>query len=422
MKAAIIAIGDELLIGQVINSNAAWLSSQLFKIGISVEKHITVPDVEKDIINEFRNAYKKFVITIVTGGLGPTHDDITKICIAKFFKSNLVLNKKVLKDVKNIFRRRKIVMPENNISQALLPGISIPLNNRMGTAPGILIEKNHRVFIALPGVPYEMKDICEKKVFPYLKKKFKTPLNKKILLQKTLHTIGISESLLAQKIGNIDEITQKGPDYEVKLAFLPSNFEVRLRITIESKTSKKASTLLKRTVLKLKNRAGKYIYSYNESPIEKETGDILAKKELKLSVAESCTGGLIASKITDVSGSSKYFLEGIVSYSDKSKIKLLGVKGSTLKTYGAVSKQTAIEMAEGIRKKSGADIGVSTTGIAGPTGAVPKKPVGLVWIGYSDANKTFAKEFVFTKYRLRNKEMASKMALEIIRRKLLDYD
>lgn len=309
-------------------------------------------------------------------------------------------------------------MADSNIGQAMLPRIAKPLTNKAGTAPGILIDKDKKIFCAMPGVPLEMKYICEHGLFPYIKKKYKNSKNRTVLLQKTIHTIGISESLLAHRIGDINNIIKKDKYSEVKLAFLPSNFEVRLRITVEAPDMNTAKGLIRITLKKLKDKAGKYIYSYDESSIEKAVGDILTEKRLKLAVAESCTGGLIASKITDVSGSSNYFLEGMVCYSNIAKEQLLGVKRKTLKANGAVSEKVAIEMADGARKRSGSDVAVSTTGIAGPTGARRNKPVGLVWIGYSDSEKSFARKFVFVKERLRNKEMMSKTALNLIRQQL----
>ncbi len=418
MNSAVISIGDELLIGQVINTNAAYLSTKLLEIGIPVEKIITLPDDEKEILNGFKSVFPKYDVTIVTGGLGPTHDDITKTCIAKYFKSKLVIDEKVLRYVKSIFKRRRMPMPDTNIEQAMIPAIAAALPNT-GTAPGILIDKSGKVFCALPGVPREMVHIMETSLLPYLVKKYKTRKERRIILHRTLHTIGISESLLYEKAGNISEITVKKKNSEVKLAFLPSNYETRLRVLVTAIDIKTAQNELNSAIEKLKSRVGKYIYSYDESPLSKAIGGILRKKKLTLSVAESCTGGLIASKITDIPGSSDYFLEGIISYGNEAKKKNLGVKEETLKAYGAVSKQTAVEMAEGVRKRSGADIGISTTGIAGPAGASKNKPVGLVWIGYSDKNISFAKDFYFTKDRLRNKEVMSKMALEILRRKLL---
>ncbi len=417
MKAIIITVGDEILIGQIVNTNASWLGSKLFSLGIHVDRHLSVPDSEKEVISSFRDAFKKYDIVIVTGGLGPTHDDITKTCISRFFKSPLVINEKILRDVKSIFRRRKIPMAESNKSQAMIPRIAKALTNKAGTAPGILIDKRGKIFCSLPGVPHEMKYICEQGLFPYIEKKYRNSKKRKVLLQKTVHTIGISESLLAQKI-DVDSILKKGKNSEVKIAFLPSNFEVRLRITVEAPDMNTGKALLANALKKIKNKAEKYIYSFNESPIEKAVGDILKKKGLKLSIAESCTGGLIASKVTDVNGSANYFLEGLVCYSNEAKMRLLGVKKNTLKANGAVSEKVAIEMAEGARKRAKSDVAVSTTGIAGPTGATRKKPVGLVWIGYSDKNKSFAKKFVFVKERLRNKEIMSKTALNMIREQL----
>lgn len=419
MKAATVTIGDEILIGQVVNTNATYLSKKLFSIGIPVERSVTVPDSRNEIIKEFREAYKAYDVIIVTGGLGPTHDDITKSCIAEFFKDKLVFDKRVFLNITKIFQRRRIPMPEINKEQAMVPESAKILPNHFGTAPGLLIEKNKKVFCAMPGVPFEMKHMTEEQLLPYLAKRFKNSKGKKIILQKTLHTIGISESLLFEKVGDIKDITKSTKDKVIKIAFLPSNYETRIRINVEAENKQTAERKMKETVTKLKKRVGRYIYSFNDEPIEKTVGLMLKRRKLTLSAAESCTGGLVASKITDVSGSSDYFIEGAVTYSNESKIKITGVKRVTLKRYGAVSKQTAIEMAKGIRKVSGSDIGISTTGIAGPAGAAKNKPVGLVWIGYSDKHSSFAKEFIFTKDRLRNKEIMSKMALEIVRRKLL---
>lgn len=417
MKAIIISIGDEVLIGQVVNTNAAWLGRELFSAGIPAERIITVPDNEKEILKEFRNAFKNYDVTVITGGLGPTHDDITVKTVAKFFKSKYVLNEKVLKHVKSIFARRNIPMPPVNVGQALVPEIAAVLENKTGTAPGLLIDKDGKVFCVMPGVPYEMKYISKTGLLPYLEKKYSKKI-KRAIRQKTLHTIGIGESLLAEKLGDINKIVRTGKDFEVKLAFLPSNYEVRLRITITAKSAGRAKQLLVQAEKLITKKAGSYIYSTEEDSIERTVGKILKKKKLTISCAESCTGGLLTSKLTDIPGSSAYVMDAIVSYSDEAKHRLLGVKKETIKKSGAVSEQTACEMAAGIRKRSGTDIGISTTGIAGPTGARAGKPVGLVWIGYSDRKTTFAKKFIFTKDRLRNKDVMSKMALEIVRRQL----
>src|SRR4030095_9640415 len=391
MKAVILTIGDEILIGQVVNSNAAYLGRELFSLGIPAEKTITVPDNEKEIINTLKASFRNYDIVIATGGLGPTHDDITKKCIAKFFKKKFILDTEVLKHVKEIFERRKIPMPPVNIAEALVTEGSVVLENKQGTAPGILIEKKGKIFCAMPGVPYEMEYICRTGLFPYLNRKYKK-LKKRVIKQKTLHKIGIGESLLARRIGDINRIVKKGKDHEIKLAFLPSNYEVRLRITVSASSQKKAETLLKNAAEIIKRGAGKYIYSYSESSIQETVGKILLKKKLSIAAAESCTGGLITTKLTDIPGSSRYVMDGIVSYADKAKVKFLGVKKESIKKYGAVSRIVAMEMASGIRKRSNTDIGISATGIAGPSGARKNKPVGLVWIGYSDKNITFAED------------------------------
>jgi nicotinamide-nucleotide amidase len=418
MKAVIISIGDEVLIGQVTNTNAAYLGKELFSLGIPAARTVTIADNERDILKEFRNAYSDFDVILVTGGLGPTHDDITKKCVVKFFKAGYRLDEKVLRHVKSIFTRRKISMPVINISQALVPDNSIVLENKAGTAPGILIDKGGKVFCAMPGVPGEMKYISKTALFPYLKKKYSGKL-KSVIRQKTLHTIGIGESVLSARIGDIDKIVRKGRDYELKLAFLPSNYEVRLRITAMAKSPAKAAVLIKDAEKIIRKGAGKYIYGDDERPIEAALGTLLRKKKLTISAAESCTGGLIVSKLTDIAGSSDYVMDGIVSYADSAKVRLLGVNPRDIKKYGAVSKAVAMQMAEGIRKRSKTDIGISVTGIAGPGGARKNKPVGLVWIGYSDKKITFAKDFIFTKDRLRNKDAMAKMALEVVRRQLL---
>jgi nicotinamide-nucleotide amidase len=228
--------------------------------------------------------------------------------------------------------------------------------------------------------------------------------------------------MLAKKIGDVNDIVKVTNQSIVKLAFLPANFEVRLRVTVDAADSKTAEKELKAALKKLIIKIGRYIYSYSEEQLEQVVGNILHRKKLKLAIAESCTGGLVSSKVTNVTGSSDYFVDGIISYTNEAKVKFLGVKENTLKKFGAVSKQTAVEMAEGARKTLGADIGISTTGIAGPTGATKSKPVGLVWIGYSDKDIAFAKEFIFTKDRLRNKEVMAKMALEVLRRQLLGLE
>jgi nicotinamide-nucleotide amidase len=329
------------------------------------------------------------------------------------------MNEALLKSIIARFKKRKIKTLDSSYRQALVPAIAEILPNKAGSAPGILVRKNRKIFFAMPGVPAEMRHLTDKQLMPVIKKKFK---GGRALQEKTLHTIGISESLLSEKIGNLNDILKDSNDVTVKLAFLPANFEVRLRVTVNAKSPSSAEKEIKSSLNILKKRIGNYIYSYNEKSIEETVGMLLSEKKLKIAAAESCTGGLLSSKITNTPGSSSYFMDGIVAYTNEAKMEFLGVKKKTLNKFGAVSKETAIEMAEGARKRLGADIGISTTGIAGPGGATKTKPVGLVWVGYSDKKISFAKEFIFTKDRLRNKEVMSKMALEIVRRRLLNIE
>lgn len=417
MKAAILTVGDEVLIGQVINTNAAFLSKALFALGIPVERVITIPDTEKDISAEISKAMSVYDVVVSSGGLGPTHDDITVKCIAKVFKKKLVLHKPTLGRIKKIFERRNLPAPANINHQAMMPRDAVMLDNRTGTAPGILMRKGKKIFCAMPGVPHELEYITSNGLIPFLKKHKGS--KGRVLKQRTLHTIGIAESLLSERLGDLDKLLLKDKNSSVKLAFLPSNYEVRLRITIEALSAAKAERLMKRTLGIIKTKAKNFIYSYNELPPEAELGKLLVKKRLTISSAESCTGGLVSSKLTNVPGSSDYVMAGAVTYADAAKVKILGVKKNTIRKHGAVSSETAIEMARGIRKLAKTDIGLSTTGIAGPSGERPGKPVGIVWIGYADKEKAYARKFIFTKDRLRNKEAMSKMAIEVVRRELL---
>lgn len=415
MKAEIITIGDELLIGQVINTNASYIGKKLSEIGISVGRIVSVGDSEKDIIDELKYAFENFDVVILTGGLGPTHDDVTKSAICKFFNTGLVLNEDVLNQVKEFLAKRgRTELNEANRSQALVPEKAKIITNYWGTAPGFLFEENGKIVIIMPGVPKEMMGMMENFVINYLSEKS----TGSVIKQKVLKTTGIPEAYLYERLKDTVEEIEKF----CKIAFLPSALGVKIRITVKAETKEKADALVEEAEKKIREKVEKYIYGVDDEELEMVIGRLLVEKGLKIAVAESCTGGLIADRITNVPGSSKYFERGIVAYSNEAKIQILGVSEELIKNYGAVSREVAEAMAEGVRKISGADIGISTTGIAGPTGATPTKPVGLVWIGYSDKNETFAKEFRFGDDRLENKQRASQMALEILRRKLLGIE
>jgi nicotinamide-nucleotide amidase len=411
MKAIIISIGDELLIGQVVNTNAAFIAELFSEIGIEITRMITVADGETEILNSFQDNYDKCDIITVTGGLGPTHDDITKNIICKFFNTDLIVNEAALDNIKNIMQSRNLPMTKVAEEQALVPRGAIAIPNDHGTAPGILFERENRIFIAMPGVPFEMEGMIDNFVIPYLKKKSLD----NIIVHRTLKTTGIPESLLSAKLGNPDFFL-KG----AKLAFLPSPRGVRLRISVVEKTRPDAEKKIKIIENYIREKVAEYIYGTEKEEIEEVIGKLLTEKKLTLAIAESCTGGLIANRITNVPGSSAYLENAVVAYSNQSKINLLGVQNKLITAHGAVSKEVAEAMAEGTRQKASTSIGISTTGIAGPSGGTPTKPIGLVWIGYSDSVETFAKEYRFHGDRLRIKERATQAALELLRKKLKD--
>lgn len=415
MKAEIISIGDELLIGQVINTNQAFLAERLNSIGIPVTRMSTVGDTEEAILKAFDSAWTSHELVVVTGGLGPTHDDITRSAVCKFFKTDLVLNEKALENIKRLFAARGIELIRINEDQSMVPRACTVLQNREGTAPGFLFDQG-KVMVVMPGVPYEMQGIMKEDVIPYLRKKG----TGSVILHRTLRTTGIAESLLARTIGDVN--TLFAPDSGVSLAFLPSPMGVRLRITVQAPDSEKAEMTVRNIEQKLRQKAEKYIYGDENEELEETIGRILAQRNLTIAVAESCTGGLIADRITNVPGSSRYFERGVIVYSNRSKIDELEVPESLLQDHGAVSREVAEAMASGVMKKSGTDIGVSTTGIAGPTGGTPEKPIGLIWVGYSDKNGTLALRFNFGNDRRRFKERASQAVLELVRKKLLKID
>ncbi len=412
MKAQIITIGDEILIGQILNTNAAWIGEQLTAIQIDVAKESVVHDQEKAIINEFEEAFNKYDIVIVTGGLGPTHDDVTRKCITRFFNSELVLNEAVLDDIKSMFKKRGRELTKLNEDQAYIPKIAEAIRNSRGTAPGLWIEKENKVFVAMPGVPFEMKEMVNSFVLPQFKDKF-ADSNKAVIVENFL-TTGIPESSLYEKLGNLKLILG-----DSKMAFLPNQFGVRMRITIEAENYNQAKNKLSEIEQQIRAKVGRFIYGKNNDTLEGTVAKLLVDRGLSLATAESCTGGLISHRLTNISGSSNYFERGIVSYSNGAKVELLNVDEDIIQKYGAVSLEVCRQMAAGVRAVSSTDIGLSVTGIMGPTGASENKPVGLVYIGICDENVCSAKKFVFGDDRLLNKEKTSQAALDLLRRHIL---
>ncbi|MCZ7604448.1 MAG: competence/damage-inducible protein A [Melioribacteraceae bacterium] len=412
MKACLITIGDEILIGQTVNTNVSFIGEQLTNLQIDVIKSIVIGDDEETIMHEFNEAYKSSDLIIVTGGLGPTHDDVTKSCVAKFFKSDLIKNEDVLNDIKQLFKKRGREVTESNEQQALVPKIAEVIRNSRGTAPGMWIEKSKKIFVVMPGVPYEMKEMMISSVVPKLDVILGE--RKEFTIIKNLMTTGIAESHLYEKLGNINELLNGS-----KLAFLPNQFGVKLRMTVKGSKEVDAQNKLSELEQRIRAIAGRYIYGKDDEKIEDVIGRLMVDRGIKIAVAESCTGGLISSRLTNVSGSSSYFDRGVVAYSNAAKVEILRVDEDLLQKYGAVSLEVARLMAEGVKAISGSDIGLSVTGIMGPTGATPNKPVGLVYVGICDDNLCTAKEFRFGDDRLLNKDRTAQAALEMVRRNLL---
>jgi nicotinamide-nucleotide amidase len=411
-SAEIITIGDELLIGQVINTNQAFIAEKLNLAGISIARMTTVGDDLEAILSAFGSGWQAQDVVIVTGGLGPTHDDITKKAVCRFFKTDLVSNDEVRRHIEALLARRNAHWSPSAEEQTLVPRAAGLVPNPLGTAAGFRFEEHGKLFFVLPGVPYEMKAMVEQSIMPILTRRG----SGSVIRHLTLRTTGIAESTLAQELGELDPILQGA-----KLAFLPSPTGVRLRITLIESDLAAADRRIAGVEQRIRERVEKYIYGTDTDEIEAVLGQTLAKRGMTIAVAESCTGGLITHRLTNVSGSSAYVERGVITYSNRSKIDLLGVPAEMIQQHGAVSGPVAEAMAAGVRKMAGTDVGISTTGIAGPTGGSPEKPVGLVWVAYADGDGSVAIRFNFSGTREVIKERASQAALELVRRKLLRF-
>jgi len=399
MKTIIITVGDEVTSGHTLNTNAAYMAIALEEVGLTPARVLTLRDDVKTLAREIRMAAKDCHVVLITGGLGPTHDDVTKAALCSAFKTGLVRDKKILKAVRELFRHINRPMAAINETQADVPETCKAIVNKRGTAPLLFFDTGTCLLFAMPGVPYEMRFLMETQVVPMLQKR----LPKLSIMRTVIRTAGIGESRLYEMIES-----QGGVPDGVELAYLPSPGQVDLRITT---TGKNAAGRLNNAVKKLMKVAGPYCFGFGKTTLEEAIGEKLVEKGLTLASAESCTGGRLAARITSVPGASRYFLEGAVTYANNSKIKRLGVNPKTLLKYGAVSAEVAREMAEGICETSGADIGVSITGIAGPGGGTKEKPVGLVHIGVCVNGAVETKKFEFGLDRNMNQERAVKEAL-----------
>ncbi len=412
MKAYLISIGDEILIGQIVNTNASFIAEKLNEISIKVEKIVAIGDSEEEIINELDAGFNSADIVIVTGGLGPTHDDVTKSAVVKYLNTELVFNEEVWHKVEDFLKQRGMEIKEIHKTQAQVPANAEVFDNPKGTAPGLWIKHNDKYLVVMPGVPVEMKAITTDYLIPRLQ--LLNENEKSIVLQKTLLTTGLPESEIFLKLGNLDELLEGA-----KLAFLPNQFGVRLRITVKAESREDATDKILLVEQRIRAKVGRYVYGIDNQTLEEVVAKILIERELTLATAESCTGGYIAHRLTNIPGSSNFFDRGIVSYSNGAKVELLNVDEDVINENGAVSPQVAEQMAIGIRQSCGADIGLAVTGIMGPGGATATKPVGLVYISLADEEKCIVKEFHFGNDRLINKDKTSQAALEMLRRYLL---
>lgn len=405
--AEIISIGDELLYGQTLDTNAHWISHKLDEYNIKVFQRTTIGDDADQILNAFATAAERVDIVLITGGLGPTKDDLTKSLLAEYFGVGMVRHEEVLRDITLLFAKASREVTALNAQQADLPANCQKITNPVGTAPGMWFYENNTVFVAMPGVPYEMKSIMTQGILPKLHEMF----SKGVLHHHIIKTIGITESSLSDLI----EDWEVNLPNHIKLAYLPTKGQVKLRMTGSGdnlNTLKQEIDALKMAIMP---KIAKYVYGFGTDSLEGVIGQLLNNNNLTLATAESCTGGYLAHMITSVPGSSRYFKGSVIAYSNEVKITQLGVSTEDLKQQGAVSEEVAKAMAEGVKKELNADIAIATTGIAGPDGGTAEKPVGTVWIAYSDKHKTLAKKFNFSRDRTFIVHWSALAALNMIR-------
>lgn len=407
--ASIITIGDELLIGQVVDTNSAWMAQELNKAGIWLKRRVAVGDNKQEILNALDDQSRDTQIILITGGLGPTADDITKPVLCDYFGGKMVVDENTLAHVKYLFEqvfRRPIT--ERNLKQAEVPDVCTVLHNARGSAPGMWFEKNGRVFVSLPGVPHEMKGLMTNEVLPRLQQHFTMPF----ISHRTLLTAGIGESYLADKIQTWEE---KLPAH-FKLAYLPNYGMVRLRITGSGPDKQQLEEDLDTEFSKVKALVKEWMVVDEDLPLHVVIGNLLKQQGKTMSTAESCTGGYIAHLITSVSGSSAYYKGSIVSYANEIKEKVLKVSPDTMKAGGAVSEATVKEMVLGAVTALNTDYALATSGIMGPDGGSPEKPVGMVWVAVGNRNKVVTQLFNFRFDRMRNIEMTAINALNLLRK------
>ena len=406
MLAEIITIGDEILIGQIVDTNSAWMARQLNLIGVQVKQVTSVSDDADHIIEALQQAEKRAGIILITGGLGPTKDDITKLTLAKYFNMGFRRDEETLQHVTAIFEKLNRPMIEGNRKQADVPEGCVVIKNKNGTAPCMWFENNGNIIVSMPGVPYEMMYLMEEEILPRIKLQFKLPF----IVHRTILTAGIGESFLAAEIADIEDSLPA----HIKLAYLPRLGQVRLRLSGTGTDEEVLKSEVQIYTTKLISRIKKHVVIDDDIALEKAILDIMKHRNLTLSTAESCTGGYIAHLITQHAGSSSVFAGGAVVYSNQLKQSVLGVKATTLDSFGAVSEETVREMAAGAISHFKTDYAIAVSGIAGPDGGTTEKPVGTVWIALAARDKVFAKRFYFGNKRIQNIERSAIAALTMI--------
>lgn len=414
MTAEIISIGDELLIGQVINTNASWIAEELNKVGVQVDQVTAIGDNSSDIKRVLKNACLRNDIILLTGGLGPTNDDTTKNVLAAYFNSDMIFHEPTFKHIQQLFKLRNYQISPVNRKQAEIPEKCQPLTNVNGTAPGMWFEENGKVIVSMPGVPFEMRPMLLNQVIPRLKIAFDLPF----IYHKTIMTHGLGESKLAERIQTVEENL---PAY-IKLAYLPQPGIVRLRLSAKGLEKEALEKEIELYCKKILEQIPELVFGFDDILIEDVVGKLLIAKNKNLSTAESCTGGYLAHLITSVPGSSQYFIGSIISYSNEVKIKELNVTKSDLDKYGAVSRQVVEQMALGVRKKYHTDFSLATSGIAGPDGGTEEKPVGTIWISLASDKGIQSELLHLGEHRGRNIRRTALAALNMLRLELAAHE
>lgn len=407
MKLDIISIGDELLIGQTLNTNAHWISKEMNTIGFAIREHVSIADTEEAILHAVAHALSKSDVVLITGGLGPTKDDLTMPVLNKYFGGELVRDEAVYAHIEQLITSRGYEMNENNQSQATVPNNCKVVHNANGTAPGLWFEEDNKVVVAMPGVPYETKAMVTDIIIPWLKERYELPE----IINQMVYTQGLPESMLAEKIADWEDDLPE----TIKLAYLPSPGRVKMRLSSTGKDRVAMQLRIDAQVELLKNIIPEHVYSADNEDLGSLIGELLRSENKTLATAESCTGGYTAHLITRVAGSSDYYKGSVISYANEIKVNELNVKPIDIEQFGAVSRQVVEQMAVGVQQKMKTDYAIATSGIAGPTGGSDEKPVGTVWIAIATPEGVISKKHVFGKQRDVNIERAAITALGMLR-------